>query len=195
MHPVVAPYDQGRSRRTMALIAATCFMFFAVWAFVFFVQKPRVADGKIVSIEALPFHSEYRQAGTPGDGGVGGGLQQFDEVYVWVEMSMTNLTRDVPLYETAQRATLTLPTGEQKFAYAASPADVAKVRALPGLKRVDGPLLPREMTLRPEAEAHGLALFAFPIARQVWDTHREFSVDISFQWQRNLGLREIRLNR
>ena len=195
MHPVIAPYDQGRSRRTLALIAVTCFMFFALWAYVFFVQKPRVADGKIVSIVAVPFHTEFRQAGKPGDGGVGGGLQKYDEEYVWVEMTTTNLTRDVPLYETGQRATLTLPTGEQRFAYAASPADVAKVRALPKLERVDGALLPRELTLPPGKDARGLALFAFPITRQTWDTRREFSVDIAFQWQRDLGLREIRLNR
>ncbi len=195
MHPVVAPYDQGRSRRTFALIAATCFMFFAIWAWVFFVQKPRVADGKITAITAVPFHSEFRQAGTPGDGGTGGGVQSFDEVYVWVAMDMTNLTRDVPLYETSQRATLTLPTGEEKYAYAASPSDVAKVRALPKLRRVNGELLPRELTLKPEASARGLALFAFPVTQRVWDTRREFSVNIAFQWQRDLPLREVRLNR
>ncbi len=195
MHPSLPEYDRGQSRRTMALIFATCFMFFAIWAYVFFEQKPRVADGAIASITAVPLHTEFRQGGNPGDGGYGGGLQKYDQMYVWVDMSMKNLTRDVPLYETGQQATLTLPTGEQKFAFAASPSDVAKVRALPKLQQVPGELLPRELTLRPGEQARGMALFAFPVPPQTWATRREFSVAIAFQWQRDLALREIRTNR
>ena len=117
-------------------------------------------------------------------------MQTSDELYVWTAITMKNVTADVPLYETKQRATLTLPDGEQQFAYAASPSDVAKVRALPKLPQPEGALLPRELTLKPGQGAQGLALFAFPITKQAWDTHREFSVAISFQWQRDLALRE-----
>ena len=189
--PVSPPaYDQGQARRTVILIGATCFMFFAVWAWVFFMQKPRVADGAIQSITAVPLHTAFRQAGKEADGGYGGGVQTSDEMYVWTFITMKNLTADVPLYETQQKATLTLPDGEQQFAYAASPSDVAKVRSLPKLKQPEGALLPREVTLKPGQSGQGLALFAFPITKQTWDTHRDFSVAISFQWQRDLELRE-----
>ncbi len=189
--PISPPaYDQTNARRTVILIGLTCFAFFSVWAWVFFVQKPRVADGAIQSITAVPFHSEFRQGGTKADGGYGGGVQKEDEMYVWAAITMKNLTADVPLYETKQRATLTLPDGEQQFAYAASPSDVAKVRSLPKLQLPEGALLPRELTLKPGQSAQGLTLFAFPITPQTWATHRDFSVAISFQWQRDLALRE-----
>ncbi len=189
--PVSPPaYDQGQARRTVILIGATCFMFFAAWAWVFFDQKPRVADGEIQSISAVPLHTEFRQGGTKADGGFGGGIQKSDEMYVWVAITMKNLTADVPLYETRQKATLTLPDGEQQFAYAASPSEVAKVRSLPKLQQPEGALLPRELTLKPGQGAQGLALFAFPITPDTWKTHRDFSIEISFQWQRDLALRE-----
>ncbi len=187
-------YDAGKSHRTLALIAATCIMFFLVWAYVFFEQKPRVADGVIQSITAVPLHTEFRQGGTMREG-YGGGMQKYDEMYVWVAFSMKNLTEDVPLYETGQRATLTLPDGEQQFAYAASPSDIAKVKTIRQLKQVPGTLVPHELTLKPGEQTQGLALFAFPITQQTWDTRREFSVAVSFQWQRDLAMKEKAMNR
>ncbi len=63
------------------------------------------------------------------------------------------------------------------------------MRALPHLAQVPGALVPRELTLAPERATSGLALFAFPITKQTWDTRREFSVAVSFQWQRDLAMR------
>ncbi len=173
----------------MTLIAATCIMFFLAWAYVFFLQKPRVADGKIEVITAIPLHTELRQGGTMSQG-YGGGVEKTDEMLVWVAFDMKNLTADVPLYETGQKATLTLPDGEEKFAAAESPTEVAKLRAYSKAKQVPGALMPRELTLAPGKGAQGLALFVFPIDKQTWDTHREFSVAVAFQWQRDLALRE-----
>ena len=191
MPPVTSEYvyDESKSRRTVILIAATCILFFLAWAYMFFLQKPRVADGTITEVTAVPLHTELRQGGTMSQG-YGGGIEKNDEVLVWVAFHMKNLTEDVPLYETGQRATLTLPDGEQKFAYAQTPTEVAKLRAYSRLKQVPGALLPGELTLAPGKSAQGLALFAFPITRQTWDTRREFSVAVSFQWQRDLAMKE-----
>ncbi len=189
MAPPEYVYDEGKSRRTMTLIAATCIMFFLAWAYVFFLQKPRVADGTIEAITAIPLHTELRQGGTMSEG-YGGGVEKTDEVLVWVAFNMKNLTADVPLFETGQRATLTLPDGEEKFAVAETPTEVAKLRAYSKVKQVPGPLMPRELTLAPGKAARGLALFVFPVDRQTWDTRREFSVAVAFQWQRDLALRE-----
>ena len=35
-----------------------------------------------------------------------------------------------------------------------------------------------------------MALFVLPITKQVWDSRREFSVAIAFQYQRDLALKE-----
>ena len=189
MAPPEYVYDAGKSRRTMTLIAATCIMFFLAWAYVFFLQKPRVADGVIESITVVPLHTELRQGGTMSEG-YGGGIEKTDEVLVWVAFRMKNLTSDVPLYEIGQRATLTLPDGEEKFAAAQTPMQVAKLRAYSKGKQVPGELMPQSLTLTPGKGAQGLALFAFPVTKQAWDTHREFSIAVSFQWQRDLALKE-----
>lgn len=186
--------DESRGRRTLTLIAAMCFLFFMVWAYVFVTRKPRVAEGAMTVVAATPLHTEFRQGGTMMEG-YGGGVQKSDELYVWVRVRMQNLRKDVPLFETGQRATLTLPDGEQQFAHAASATEVAKLRAIPKLKVEDGPLLPRDLTLKPGESADGLALFAFPITPAVWNTRREFSVAVGFQYQRDLALRELRSDR
>ena len=188
------PYDEGQARRTLALIAATCFLFAAVWAYVFYTQKPRVADGAIDAITVVPLHTELRQGGTVDgkttEGGYGGGLQKQDELYVWVALRMKNLTDTQPLFATGERASLAMMDGTQQFAYAESPAEVAKVRALPGVQQVPGVLVPRELTLAPGKSADGLALFAFPVTWETWDRRREFSVAVSFKYQRDLALKE-----
>ncbi len=189
--PLETPvYDADKSRRIVILIAATCLMFAAVWAYVFLLRKPRVADGALQTITAVPLHSELRQGGTMSEG-YGGGVESMDEMLVWVSFRMKNLTGDTPLYETRQRATLTLPDGEQKFAYAESPSEIEKLRQVPKIQQVTGTLVPREMTLAPGMGTQGMALFVFPVTKQVWDTRREFSVAVSFQWQRDLAMREI----
>lgn len=184
--------DDKHSRRIVILIAVISFAFASVWAYVFFQQKPRVADGTIQSITVVPLHSELRQGGTMSEG-YGGGVEKSDQVLVWVAFSMTNLTLEIPLFETGQRATLSLPDGEQLFAAAASPAEVAKVRAYPMLQKAalpTGELVPGEMTLSPKKATQGLALFSFPVTKQVWDTRREFSIAVSFQYQRDLAIKE-----
>lgn len=188
-------YDEGKSRRTIILIAATCFMFAAVWAFVFYHQKPRVADGAIESIEPVPIHTETRQGGSMADG-YGGSVDKQDEMLVWVRFHMKNLTEDVPLYAMKQKATLTLADGEEKTAYAESPAEIVKARAaFPQLKAITGTLVPSELTLQPEKTTQGLALFVFPVTEKAWRTRQEFYVNIAFEWQRDLAMRETRTDR
>ncbi len=186
--------EQSGGRRTLTLIAATCFLFFMTWAYVFVTRQPRVADGAMEAITPVPLHTEFRQGGTMMEG-YGGGVQKSDEMYVWVRLRARNLTKAMRLEETGQRATLTLPDGEQLFANAATASDVAKVRALPRLPQVPGALLPRDLVLKPGEAAEGLALFGFAIAPGKWATRREFSVTVGFQGQRGLALREERTDR
>ncbi len=183
------PYNEGQARRTVALIGATCFMFAAVWAYIFYFQKPRVADGVIDNITVVPLHTELRQGGTMSEG-YGGGEQKSDALSVGVSFRMKNLTEDVPLFETQQRASLAMPDGTQQFAYAESPDEIAKLRTVPHLQQVAGTILPREMRLEPEQSTQGLALFAFPVTKAMWDMRREFSIAVSFQYQRDLALKE-----
>ncbi len=190
--PLETPYDAGQSRRIVILIAVTCFLFAAVWAYVFFEQKPRVADGTIDSMTVIPLHSAFKQGGTA-DMDYGATEIKNDQVLVWVALNMRNLTIEIPLYELGQRATLSLPDGQQLFAAAQMPLEVAKIRALPMLAKVAQPagaLLPSDLTLDPKKSAAGLALFSFPVTKQVWDTRREFSVAVSFQGQRDLAIKE-----
>ncbi len=186
--------EQSRGRRTLTLIAATCFLFFMTWAYVFVTRQPRVAEGAIEAITAVPLHTEFRQGGTMMEG-YGGGVQKSDEMYVWVALRAHSLRKDVTLYETGQRATLTLPDGDQLYANAATASEVAKVRALPRLKQVPGASLPRDLTLGPGKAAAGLVLFGFPVTPQQWASRREFSVALGFQGQRDLALREERTDR
>ena len=183
------PYNARQSRRTLILIGLTVFFFFAVWAWVFLLQKPRVATGAIEQITPLPLHTELRQGGTMAEG-YGGTTLKTDEMLVWVAFNMQNVTADVPLYETAQRATLTFPDGQQQFASAESPIEIAKLERYPGVRQAPGSLVPRELTLKPGDRTKGVALFVFPITKQKWDTRREFSIAVSFQWQRDLALKE-----
>ena len=192
MHPTLAPYDKGQSRRTLLLIFVICFAFFGAWAWIFLNQKPRVADGEITSATAIPFHTEFAQGGKASEGGYGGGLQKYDEMYVWVGFRMKSLITQAPLFETGQKATVVLPSGEERYAYAASPQEIAKVRALPGLKKGPTAIVARDLTLKPGEEAQGFALFAFPMTQEEWNNRREFSVSISWQYQRELALREQR---
>ncbi len=184
-------YDQGQSRRTFLLILLVVLAFFSLWAWVFFHQKPRVSDGTIESLTVIPRHTEIRQGGTMREG-YGGGIAKSDDLYVWVAFNMKNLTEDVPLYETGQQATLSLADGRQLFAHAADTRQVAMVQALPKIQQVQGALVPREMTLKPGESTRGLALFAFPVTQQVWDQRRQFSVDVAFQFQRDLAMKELR---
>ncbi len=116
MPPQTPVYNAGESRRTFGLILAVSCVFFGMWAYIFVHQKPRVADGAIQAITVVPLHTELRQGGTMSEG-YGGGVQKSDELYVWVAFEMKNLTSDVPLYATQQRATLTLPDAQHQFAY------------------------------------------------------------------------------
>jgi hypothetical protein len=191
----LAPYDSGKSRRTVILIALTCLMFASAWAYVFYAQKPRVATGAIEDIHPIPVHWELRQGGTMAEG-YGGGVEKQDEMLVWVAFHMKNLTEDVPLYSSGQRATLTLPDGEEKFAVAESASEIAKARAaFPQLKDITGTLVPTDLTLQPEKSTSGLALFVFPITPKVWATRREFSVSVAFRYQRDLAMAETRTDR
>ncbi len=189
MHINVPAYDQAQNRRTFLFIFLVSGFFFGAWALIFYQQKPRTADGEISRITVVPFHTEFRQGGTMAQG-YGGSVQKEDELYVWVAMDMKNVTKKLPLFATKQRATLTLPDGEQQFANAAGPSDIAKLHTLPHMEQPEGTLLPHEFTVKPGQTAQGLLLFAFPITKQTWDTHRDFSVAISFQYQRDLALRE-----
>ncbi len=192
MHPTLAPYDRAQSRRTFLLIAVICFFFFGAWAWIFLSQKPRVADGEITSVTAVPFHTEFSQGGKPSEGGYGGGLQKYDEMYVWVAMRIKSLNPQVPLFETGQKATVVLPNGEEKYAYAASLSEIAQVRKLPGIGKIPAEILARDLTLQPGQEAQGFALFAFPLTPDEWKSRHEFSVSVSWQYQRALALREQR---
>lgn len=187
--PFESAYKQERSRLTVLLILAVCIAFGCVWAWVFFAQKPRVADGTITSIVAVPLHSELNQGGGP-DEGYGGGVQKTDEMLVWVHFKMKNLTEDVPLYETAQQATLTSLEGQEQYADAQNGIEVAKARMLTNIQQVPGNLVPTVLTLPPGKSTDGLALFVFPITKQQWDRRRQFSVKVSFQWQRDLAMKD-----
>lgn len=182
--------ESARSGRTLLLIFLVVLAFASVWAYVFLQQKPRVADGAVEMIRAVPIHTELRQGGTLAQG-YGGGVAESDEELVWVQLRITNLTKAVPLYATGERATLTFPDGEQSFAFAQSASEIARARSvLHQLNVVSGPLLPPELTLAPGASTRGLVLFAFPIAPKQWNGRRNLSVEVSFQNQRPLGLRE-----
>jgi hypothetical protein len=190
----MAPYDAGKSRRTVILIALTCVMFAGAWAYVFYAQKPRVASGAIEDIHPIPIHTELRQGGTMAEG-YGGGTVKQDEMLVWVSFQMKNLTEDVPLFSTGQKATLTLPDGEEKFADAESPIEIAKARAaFSQMKEIRGNVVPTDVTLQPQKSTQGLALFVFPVTPQVWATRRAFSVSVAFQYQRDLAMKEVRAN-
>ncbi|RRA47405.1 hypothetical protein [Acidipila sp. EB88] len=182
-------YDQGQSRRVVVLIAIVCVLFASVWAYVFFKQKPRVADGAIESIRVISMHTEEHVGGTMAEG-YGGGTVKTDQLLVWVVLDMTNLTLEVPLFETAQRATLSFQDGQQLFAYAAPPDQIEKLARYSPASRMQGSILPRTMTISPKQSVKGMALFVFPVTKQQWDARREFSVAMSFQYQRDLAIKE-----
>jgi hypothetical protein len=182
-------HKRDRSRGTLLIIVAVCLAFASVWAYVFFAQKPRVADGAITSIEAVPLHTEISDGGAPGEG-VGGGVEKSDEMLVWVRFHMTNLTEDVPLFETKQQATLTLLNGEEQFTEAQNAIEVEKARTIQGIHQVQGQLVPDTLTLDPGKSTEGVALFVFPVTPKVWKIRRAFSVSISFQYQRDLAMQD-----
>lgn len=182
-------HKQNRSRTTLFIIVAVCVAFASVYAWVFFAQKPRVADGAITSIVAVPLHTELNNGDTTGHG-AGGGVETNDEMLVWVHFHMKNLTEDVPLFEEKQQATLTLLNGEEQFTNAQNAIEVDKVRSLQGIRQVQGKLVPDTLTLEPGKSTEGLALFVFPVTPKVWNMRRAFSVSISFQYQRDLAMQD-----
>jgi hypothetical protein len=190
--------DDGSSgRRTVALIAAVAFAFAAVWAYIFFSQKPPVAEGSINGLVEVPIHTEIRQGGTAEEGH-GGGVEAEDQIFVLVNATVKD-TAKIPLFPFEQTGTLTLPTGEQKRIPALSTTDMMRAfRAYPALAKahtsmIGGaptPSLLRETTLKPGEAETGLVLFAFPVNQQDWDARRSFDMEISFRWQRDLALAE-----
>jgi hypothetical protein len=182
-------HKRDRSRGTLFIIIGVCVAFASVYAWIFIAQRPRVADGAITSIEAVPLHTEIGDGGAPGEG-VGGGVEKSDEMLVWVHFHMNNLTEDVPLFETKQQATLTLLDGQEQFATAQNAIEVGKVRTLTGIKQVQGRLVPDTLTLDPGKSTEGVALFVFPVTPKVWNIRRAFSVSISFQYQRDLAMQD-----
>jgi len=196
--PAFGPdYDEGSSRRTLALIVAIAFAFAAVWAYVFMTQKPPVAAGVITGLMAVPIHTELRQGGTEEEG-KGGGVEATDQVLVLVNATIKD-TAKIPLFPVEQTGTLTLANGEQQRLHAVSTTDMMRAfRAYPALAAahmaITGsaptPSLLRETTLKPGEAEHGLVLFSFPIETADWEGRRRFDMEISFRWQRDLAIEE-----
>ena len=187
---------EGRGRGMLALIAAVCIAFAAIWSFIFYSQKPPAGQGMILQMVAVPVHTELRQSGTQQEG-VGGGVEAEDQVFVLMAASLKS-TAKIPIFPFELTGTLTLPNGEQKHARALSPTDMQRAfTAYPALAAArnaavahgaPAEALPRDTTLKPGEWEQGLVLVSFPIHKDEWETRRTFDLDIPLRWQRQLEL-------
>ena len=143
-------------------------------------KKPPTSSGSITRFQALPIHTESKSSmGVGQEGMIGNNVEKYDQVVVAVQLKIQNAT-EKPMYVKGVEAKLVTDQGEEKSDEAAPAADYDTLfQAYPQLKPNAIPPLKSESTIAPRATQEGMAIFSFPVAKDVWDKRKSLKIAVN----------------
>ena len=143
-------------------------------------KKPPTSSGTITRFQAIPIHTESKGSiGIGQEGMVANNVEKYDQVVVGVQLNVRNATQK-PMYVKGVEATLVTDTGEEKSDLAAPAADYdALFQAYPQLKQNAIAPIKAESTIAPGSTQEGMAIFSFPVTKDVWDKRKSLKIAVN----------------
>lgn len=167
-------------------LAATVVLIIAIAILVYFVHRPPVSAGEIVSVDYYPVHSTVN--GGSGMEGMQGDTTAFDQLILLTKVRVHNQT-NIPLFLQDISATVTMPDGSTESSIGAGARDIDRMfQAFPSLAPLRSTPFDRSATIAPGQSAEGQAIFSFPFTRQQWDSRKSGDVVVSFTHQSDLKI-------
>ena len=175
---------KGTSPIVVASIVAVVLVCIAIALYAFYGQKPLPASGEVVSVWAVPHHTE-----TAGFDASGARVptETFDQMLVFAQVRLHNQGK-VPLFLNGMTGNVTLPDGIHT-SYAASKSGYNDVFvAYSDLTVPRGTPLASDTTIQPGQTVEGMIVCAFRMTKQEWDSRKGLNFGFGFQYQPLLKL-------
>jgi hypothetical protein len=143
-------------------------------------KKAPTSSGAITRFQAIPIHTESKGSiGTGLEGMVTNNVEKYDQMVIAVQLNIHNATPK-PMYVKGLEANLTTDTGEEKTDLAAPAADYDVLfQAYPQLKQDAIAPLKAESTIAAGATQEGMAIFSFPVTKDVWDKRKSLKIAVN----------------
>jgi hypothetical protein len=143
-------------------------------------KKPPTSSGTITRFQAIPIHTESKASmGIGQEGMVGNNVEKYDQVVVGVQLNVHNATPK-PMYVKSVEARLVTDAGEEKTDEAAPAADYDTLfQAYPQLKQNAIAPMKAESTIAAGATQDGMAIFSFPVTKDVWDKRKSLKIAVN----------------
>jgi hypothetical protein len=167
-------------------LAAAIVIVIAIGILVYFVHRPPVSTGEVLSVDYYPVHSTVNGGG--GMVGMQGDTQAFEQLIILTKVRVRNQT-NIPLFLQDIAATVTMPDGSTESSIGAGARDVDRMfQAFPSLAPLRSTPFDRSATISPGQSVEGQAIFSFPFSRQQWDSRKSGDVVVSFTHQSDLKI-------
>lgn len=176
---------KGTSNVVIAAIVAAVVVSLAIAGYIFFGQKPPVATGEVLSVWVHPQHTETSGLDANGETVP---KQSYDQVMVFARIRLHNQSPH-PLVLRSVLTDVTMPDGVHSC-YAASPLEYEHLFQVYAQMPVPHatPLATSDFKLQPGQSVEGSFVSAFLMSRQDWDTHKDLSFSVVFEYQPRLLL-------
>ncbi|MBV9075442.1 MAG: hypothetical protein JOZ10_17590 [Acidobacteria bacterium] len=164
----------------MPVVIAAAVLAVIITTYLLASRKPPTSTGTAVRVVALPLHIESKGSIAPGQmGTVDQNVETHDMVMVNIELDVKNAIQK-PMYLKNVQAKLVTAKGE--FSDDAAPAsDYDRIlQAYPQLAIAGGKPLQSESSIPAGADQQGLAVFSFPVTRDVWDQRTSLQAQVNF---------------
>lgn len=143
-------------------------------------KKPPTSSGTITRFQAIPIHTESKGSiGIGQEGMVTNNVEKYDQMVIGVHLNIHNATQK-PMYVKDVEAKLTTDTGEEKSDEAAPAADYDVLfQAYPQLKQDAIAPIKAESTIPAGTTQEGMAIFSFPVTKDVWDKRKSLKIAVN----------------
>ena len=143
-------------------------------------KKAPSSSGTITRFQAIPIHTESRASmGIGQEGMIGNNVEKYDQIVVGVQLNVRNATPK-PMYVKSIEARLLTDAGEEKTDEAAPAADYDMLfQAYPPLKQNAIAPIKAESTIAAGATQEGMAIFSFPVTKDVWDKRKSLKIAVN----------------
>jgi len=143
-------------------------------------KKAPSSSGVITRFQAIPIHTESKASmGIGQEGMVANNVEKYDQVVVGVQLNVRNATPK-PMYVKSIEARLVTDAGEEKTDEAAPAADYDTLfQAYPQLKQNAIAPIKAESTIAAGSTQEGMAIFSFPVTRDVWDKRKSLKIAVN----------------
>lgn len=175
---------KGTSPIVVASIVAVVLVCIAIGLYAFYGQKPLPATGEVISVWAVPHHTE-----TAGFDASGARVptETFDQMLVFAQVRLRNQGK-TPLFLNGMTGNVTLADGIHT-SYAASKSGFNDVfLAYTDLKVPHGTPLASDITIQPGQTVEGMIVCAFKMTKQDWEARKSLNFGFGFQYQPPLKL-------